>query len=157
VPTARADLLAALLLAAGAAAAQAPASAPPPPVPASVPPAPANAAPDFGTLFHSAEERARLDKLRRGELPDPPATRRGPPSVTGFVQRSDGRNTVWIDGRPVPVAGPRAAPLFDPRAVRDMPPPAKPEPEPAKPEPAKAEPADKRGEAKPEARPEVKR
>jgi hypothetical protein len=78
---------------------------------------------ELGTLFHSAEERARLDRLRRGEAPSAPVAS-GPvrsyaPEVTGFVKRSDGRNTVWIDGRALPTANPNAAPLFDPRRVRD--------------------------------------
>ena len=137
------------------------AQAPAPQAPAGT--AAPSTAPDLGTLFHSSEERARLDKLRRGEPPEPPATKRAPPVVTGFVQRSDGRNTVWIDGRPVPVATPRAAPLFDPRVVRDAPrrvePPAeakKAEAEPAK--GAEGEPA-KKAEAPPakKAEPEVKR
>ena len=81
---------------------------------------------ELGTLFHSSEERARLDRLRRGEpattasaspayVPDPVT-----PEVTGFVRRSDGRNTLWIDGRPVATTNPKNAPLFDPRLVRDM-------------------------------------
>jgi hypothetical protein len=37
--------------------------------------------------------------------------------VTGYVQRSDGRGVVWIDGRPVEVTGHGAKRLFDPRAV----------------------------------------
>lgn len=74
---------------------------------------------ELGTLFNSPQERARLDRLRRGEPPVSAATAPGGPrEVTGFVQRSDGRGTVWIDGVPVPVASPRAAPLFDPRNVR---------------------------------------
>jgi hypothetical protein len=39
------------------------------------------------------------------------------------VKRSDGRNTVWIDGRPLATSNPKAAPLFDPRIVRDLSPP----------------------------------
>lgn len=77
------------------------------------------AASELGTLFHTPEERARLDRLRRGE--SPAAAAAGPArsrEVTGFVKRSDGRSTVWIDGEPVPVATPRAEPLFDPRSVR---------------------------------------
>jgi hypothetical protein len=35
------------------------------------------------------------------------------------VERSDGRGTVWIDGRPVRVSGPVSRRVFDPRAVRD--------------------------------------
>lgn len=76
---------------------------------------------ELGTLFHTPEERARLDRIRRGETAPTagaPATASASREVTGFVQRSDGRGTVWIDGVPVPVASPRAAPLFDPRAVR---------------------------------------
>jgi hypothetical protein len=73
---------------------------------------------ELGTLFNSAEERARLDRLRRGEPVTVTSRSRGEPEVTGFVKRSDGRNTVWIDGVPVQVATPRAGPLLDPRSVR---------------------------------------
>ena len=72
---------------------------------------------DLGTLFNSADERARLDRLRRGE-PAGTGRPRGVPEVTGFVKRSDGRSTVWIDGVPMQVATPRAGPLLDPRSVR---------------------------------------
>jgi len=78
------------------------------------------AAVEFGTLFHTSEERARLDRLRRGE---PVAGIGAPvsqaPEMTGYVKRSDGRNTVWIDGVPVPTSNPRAESLLDPRKVRD--------------------------------------
>jgi len=56
------------------------------------------------TLFHSAPEREKLDRMRRGEPTDEAAgdpVKRAPPRVTGFVKRSDGRDTVWLDGRPV--------------------------------------------------------
>ena len=63
----------------------------------------------LGTLFTTPQERERLDRLRRGE----PGTQigvdsagRSQPTVTGFVRRSDGRNTVWIDGTPVAVRRP---------------------------------------------------
>ena len=59
---------------------------------------------DLRTLFHSAPEREKLDRARRGEPTGEDAgepVRRGPPKVTGFVKRSDGRDTVWLDGRPV--------------------------------------------------------
>jgi hypothetical protein len=80
---------------------------------------------DLGTLFTTPEERARLDRIRRG---DSPAAEAGAPVgnrapvVTGYVKRSDGRNTVWIDGSPVAV-GRGGAALLDPRAV-DRPVPA---------------------------------
>lgn len=77
---------------------------------------------ELGTLFHSAEERNRLDRLRRGEPPAKvqaeaaaPAARR---EITGFVMRSDGRGTAFVDGIAVPV-DPRNAKLLDPKAVRD--------------------------------------
>ena len=74
-----------------------------------VPPAPA-ADLALGTLFHTPEERARLDRMRRGEAEPESAVESGKaPAVTGFVKRSDGRHTVWIDGIPVPVATPRDA------------------------------------------------
>lgn len=80
----------------------------------------ANAAePLLGTLFHSADERAKLDRMRRGESEPAAAPAPGQSSaVTGFVKRSDGRNTVWIDGTPVSVRGNQAVEVFDPRAVR---------------------------------------
>jgi hypothetical protein len=82
---------------------------------------------ELGTLFTTSDERARLDRLRRG---DPTVSdtgtatggRLGAPVVTGYVKRSDGRNTVWIDGNPVAV-GKGSAALLDPRAV-DRPVPA---------------------------------
>jgi hypothetical protein len=82
----------------------------------------AAAADDLGTLFNTPEERARLDKLRRGEPTSAAAPAEGAASprrrsVTGYVQRSDGRNTVWIDGRPVVIASPDGKSLLDPRIV----------------------------------------
>ncbi len=77
------------------------------------------AAPALGTLFHTPEERERLDRVRRGEPESAAAPAPGrTPAVTGFVKRSDGRHTVWIDGAPVTVRGPQAAPVFDTRTVR---------------------------------------
>ncbi|HUP98635.1 MAG TPA: hypothetical protein VM073_11865 [Usitatibacter sp.] len=75
------------------------------------------AAVDLGTLFHTPEERERLDRLRRGE-PDRGVRAPGAREVTGFVKRSDGRGTVWIDGVPMQIAVPKAERLLDPRAVR---------------------------------------
>lgn len=75
---------------------------------------------ELGTLFHSPEERANLEKLRRGEVVQETAlaTPARKPEVTGFVRRSDGRNTVWINGVPVAVAGARGEALMDPETVR---------------------------------------
>jgi hypothetical protein len=76
---------------------------------------------ELRTLFHSPEERARLDRLRRGEPAEAPAAARAPrpPAVTGFVKRSDGRNTVWLDGAPRPMGDAAAAPYTEPGKVRD--------------------------------------
>ncbi|HET7401530.1 MAG TPA: hypothetical protein VFJ62_07100 [Usitatibacter sp.] len=87
---------------------------------------------DFGTLFFSPEDRARLDQQRRGELAPPPkaaaATERGrpaaparPPVLTGYVQRSDGRDTVWINGRPIVTTAPQASTLEPSRVGQDFP------------------------------------
>ena len=73
---------------------------------------------DLGTLFYSPSEREQLDRLRRGEPVQPAAVAaQGGHAVTGFVERSDGRGVVWIDGRPVEVDGRDAKRIFDPRAV----------------------------------------
>lgn len=87
--------------------------------------APAQAA-DIGTFFYSADQRAKMDRLRRGEPVIEMAESAAAPSrrhtVTGYVQRSDGRNTVWIDGRPVVLASPAGKDLLDPRIVEPQPP-----------------------------------
>jgi hypothetical protein len=79
----------------------------------------AGAAP-LDTLFHSASERERLDKLRRGEAvqaPEGPAEPVRKREITGYVKRSDGRGTAFIDGVPVPVDR-KGAPLLEPDEVR---------------------------------------
>ncbi len=55
-----------------------------------------------GTLFFSQEQRARMDRVRRsGRVP----TDEGVTSdvqrstINGFVKRSDGKTTVWVDGQ----------------------------------------------------------
>jgi len=82
----------------------------------------AGAAP-LDTLFHTPQERERLDRLRRGE---PQAATRSEASaperrreITGYVKRSDGRGTAFIDGVPVPV-DPRSAPLLEPGNVPSL-------------------------------------
>ena len=73
-------LLASLLLIAGSAAAQ--------------------QGPPFGRLFHTPAERQRLD--RDGTLtpaPEPEVVEQAPRRLDGVIRRSDGRSTVWVDGR----------------------------------------------------------
>ena len=76
---------------------------------------------ELRTLFHTPEERARLDRLRRGEPLETLAAPRAPhvPAVTGFVKRSDGRNTVWLDGTPKALSEAASAAYTDPSKVRD--------------------------------------
>lgn len=74
---------------------------------------------ELGTLLTTPQERERLDRLRRGEREVPGGVAhasRG--EVTGFVKRSDGRGTVWIDGTPLAVDARRAGRLLEPDAVR---------------------------------------
>lgn len=78
---------------------------------------------ELGTLFNSPEERSRLDRLRRGEPADRAGARASPNQVTGFVKRSDGRSTVWVDGVPTQVTTPRAGALLEPESVRGYAPP----------------------------------
>ena len=74
---------------------------------------------ELGTLFHTPQERERLDRLRRGEVAAAPASGpRAERAITGYVKRSDGRSTVWIDGVPVQVPTSRAGPLLEPGVVR---------------------------------------
>jgi hypothetical protein len=71
------------------------------------------------TLFHTPQERERLDRLRRGEVVQPQAgsEQARHREVTGYVKRSDGRGTAFIDGVPVPF-DPRATPPLKPDDVR---------------------------------------
>jgi hypothetical protein len=74
----------------------------------------------LGTLFHTPQERERLDRLRRGEVVAPAAAGASEPmrqrEITGYVKRSDGRGTAFIDGVPVPVDA-KGAPLLQPDKV----------------------------------------
>ena len=74
---------------------------------------------ELRTLFHSAAEREQLDRVRRGEPAEESAARpkRGPAAVTGFVRRSDGRDTVWLDGQAV--TGAEAKRLEEQGKIRD--------------------------------------
>jgi hypothetical protein len=81
----------------------------------------AGGAAPLGTLFHTPQERERLDRLRRGEVvAAPEAAGASEPArkreITGYVKRSDGRGTAFIDGVPLPV-DPKTAPLLQPDKV----------------------------------------
>jgi len=55
-----------------------------------------------GTLFFSQRERATMDRLRKtGAVSlDDIAEQSRPSVLNGFVKRSDGQSTIWVDGQP---------------------------------------------------------
>jgi hypothetical protein len=57
---------------------------------------------DVGRLFFTPEQRAALDARRKARVPDKPAAVPLIVSPTtrldGYVRRSDGRSTVWVNG-----------------------------------------------------------
>ncbi len=67
---------------------------------------------DLGRLFFTPEERAALDARRRSRVPDQPAALPLILSPTtrldGYVRRSDGRSTVWVNGASVEDTAPQA-------------------------------------------------
>ena len=60
------------------------------------------AAQELGRLFFTPEQREALDARRRARMPDTPAPAPLAVSPTtrldGYVRRSDGRSTVWVNG-----------------------------------------------------------
>lgn len=72
----------------------------------------AASAQDLGRLFFTPEQRDALDARRRARVPDKPAPAPIFVSPTtrldGFVRRSDGRSTVWVNGDTADDARPRA-------------------------------------------------
>jgi hypothetical protein len=61
---------------------------------------------ELGRLFFTPQQRAALDARRKARVPDQPAaiTAAESPStrLDGYVKRSDGESTVWLNGQPVP-------------------------------------------------------
>lgn len=57
----------------------------------------ASSAADLGRLFFTPQERDNLDRQRRGEKSQSTAA----PTLNGYIKRSDGRNTIWVDGGPL--------------------------------------------------------
>jgi len=75
------------------------------------------AAQQFGRLFFTPEQRAALDARRKARVPDKPAATPVVASPTtrldGYVTRSDGRSTVWVNGESLQ-EGSADAPRIDP-------------------------------------------
>ena len=68
----------------------------------------------LGKLFFTAEQRDALDARRKARVPDRPSAPVASPTTRfdGYVQRSGGRSTVFINGEPVP-EGSAEAPRLD--------------------------------------------
>ena len=71
---------------------------------------------DLGRLFFTPEQRETLDARRKARMPDKPAAAvvASPTTrVDGFVKRSGGPSTVWVNGEALPEGSgdaPRIAP-----------------------------------------------
>ncbi len=59
---------------------------------------------ELGRLFFTPEQRDALDARRRARLPDRPNTVVASPTtrIDGYVKRSEGKSTVWVDGEALP-------------------------------------------------------
>jgi hypothetical protein len=71
---------------------------------------------ELGRLFFTPDQRAALDARRRARVPDKPTAAVVVAPVTrldGYVKRSGGPSTVWINGESVPDNAPEA-PRIDP-------------------------------------------
>lgn len=69
------------------------------------------AAQELGRLFFTPQQRSALDERRRARMPDKPAAAVVATPVTrvdGYVQRSGGPPTVWINGDPLSESAPEA-------------------------------------------------
>jgi hypothetical protein len=73
--------------------------------------APPAAAQELGRVFFTPEQRAALDARRKARVPDKPAAATVASPTTrmdGFVRRSGGPTTVWLNGESVPENAPEA-------------------------------------------------
>jgi hypothetical protein len=72
---------------------------------------------ELGRLFFTPEQRSALDARRKARVPDKPAAvavASPTTRVDGFVKRSRGPSTVWVNGEPLPEGAPEA-PRIGPR------------------------------------------
>jgi len=65
---------------------------------------------EIGRLFFTPEQRAALDARRKARVPDKAAAVVASPTtrLDGFVKRSGGPSTVWINGESLPDNAPEA-------------------------------------------------
>ena len=74
---------------------------------------------ELGRLFFTPEQRANLDARRKARVPDKPAATVVAAPVTrldGYVKRSSGPTTVWINGESVADNAPEAPRIDSARA-----------------------------------------
>ena len=79
--------------------------------------APARGAEPLGRLFFTPEQRAALDARRRARVPDRPAAATVASPVTridGYVKRSRGPSTVWMNGESLSEGSPEAPRIESP-------------------------------------------
>jgi hypothetical protein len=72
---------------------------------------------ELGRLFFTSEQRAALDARRKARVPDKPAAVVATSPTTkldGYVKRSGGPSTVWVNGEPLP-EGAGESPRIGPR------------------------------------------
>lgn len=78
----------------------------------------AQAADELGRLFFTPAQRAALDARREARVPDRPAAAVAVSPVTridGYVKRSQGPSTVWMNGESLSEGGPEAPRIEAPR------------------------------------------
>jgi hypothetical protein len=63
---------------------------------------------ELGRLFFTPEQREALDARRKAGLPDKSAPIQISPStrLDGYVKRSHGKSTIWLDGNALPDGAP---------------------------------------------------
>ena len=71
---------------------------------------------ELGRLFFTPQQRAALDARRKARLPDNPVSGMARPltRVDGFVKRSAGPSTVWINGEWATESSPEAPRIVEP-------------------------------------------
>ena len=71
---------------------------------------------ELGRLFFTPEQRAALDARRRARVPDNPASGVAAPvtRLDGFVKRSAGPSTIWINGEWTTESSPEAPRITEP-------------------------------------------
>ena len=72
----------------------------------------------IGRLFFTAEQRAMLDARRKAGVPDQNMPSASPTTrLDGYVKRSGGKSTVWVNGQPIPEAAPDAPRIGEARVA----------------------------------------